>query len=824
MTALVGKPEKIVLLGMITKMPVAGVVWQTLHYLLGFERLGYEAHYVEAHARTPSMLMRHEEDDSSARAADFLGTLMRRFGLADRWAFHALHADGRCYGMSEPELRRLYRSAAFLVNLHGGTQPLAEHAETGRLVYLETDPVLLQVELHDGVPETVDFLSAHQAFFTFGENIGNPDCGLPVSNRFVFRPTRQPVVLDLWAERGTRSRPVFTTVGNWRQEWRPVRLRGETYTWSKHQEFLKVLDLPRATGQRFELALSSWSDADRAVLEEHGWSVRAGLDVSTDMDVYRDYIGSSLGEFTVAKDQNVRLRSGWFSDRSATYLAAGRPVITQETGFSKVLPTGEGLLPFTTRDDAVAAVTDVVGDYDRHSRAAVEVARECFDSDVVLGRLLADLGARRPGHRQRADVAADPPLPVDLVLTPVSKRPTRVPEDTVQRVLALPLPLPDRGGPPATFPAESVVIVSYDNLVFTRMCLESVLATTDEGTEVIVVDNASADGTPTYLQEMATRIARIRPILNDANRGFVRAANQGLAAARGQLLVLLNNDTILPPGWLDGLTAHLADGSVGMVGPVTNAAGNEAQIPAPYRTYGELLAFADSISRQPPQPVDIPVLTMFCVAMRRDRYLTVGDLDERFGLGMFEDDDYAERMRAADLRVVCAQDVFVHHFGEASFGKLVPTGEYGELFRANRQRFTEKWGRPWRAHGHRPDPEYAGVIEQIRAVVRAQIPPDATVLVVSKGDDRLLELDGRRAMHFPQDAVGVYAGHYPADDREAIEHLEALRAQGASHLLIPRTAAWWLSHYTGLRRHLEDRYTTCPADDACVVFALQGSP
>ncbi|MGY1703972.1 glycosyltransferase family 2 protein [Geodermatophilus sp. SYSU D00697] len=812
------RPEKIVLLGMITKMPVAGVVWQTLHYLLGFERLGYEAHYVEAHARTPSMLMRHEEDDSSARAADFLGSLMRRFGLGDRWAFHALHADGRCYGMSEPELRRLYRSAALLVNLHGGTQPLAEHAESGRLVYLETDPVQLQVELDDGVPETVDFLSAHQAFFTFGENLGNADCGLPLSDRFPFLPTRQPVVLDLWAGRAATTRSSFTTIGNWRQDWRPVYFRGDTYTWSKHHEFLKVLDLPRATGQDFELALSSWTDADRAQLEEHGWRVRSGLGVSTDLDAYRDYVTTSRAEFTVAKDQNVRLRSGWFSDRSATYLAAGRPVVTQETGFSNALPTGKGLLPFTTPDDAVAAVTDVVGNYGEHSRAAAEVARECFDSDVVLGRLLADLGGHRPRHLQRPDLPAGQPLPADLVLTPISKRPTTLPEDTVQRVLALPLPPVDRLAPPATSPAESVVVVSYDNLVFTRMCLETVLASTDVSTEVIVVDNGSTDGTPSYLREMATRFPRLRPVLNETNLGFVRAANQGLAAAQGQLLVLLNNDTVVPPGWLGGLTAHLADGSMGMVGPVTNAAGNEAQIPVPYRTYGELRSFAAGMSHRPPQAVDIPVLTMFCVAMRRELYAAVGGLDQQFGLGMFEDDDYAERVRAAGLRVVCAQDVFVHHFGEASFGKLVPTGEYGELFRTNQQRFAEKWGRPWTPHGRRPDPEYAAMVEQVRAAVRAQVPPDATVLVVSKGDDELLELGGRRAMHFPQDDRGVYAGHHPADDREAVDDLQALCVRGADYIVFPETSMWWLDHYTGLKAYLESTFQEVADVDACRIF------
>ena len=158
--------KKIVLLGMMTRIPVAGVVWQTIHYLLGFERLGYEAYYVEAHARTPSMLMEREEDDSSAKAAAFIDGVMRRFGLGDRWAFHGLHDDNRCYGMSEGELRRLYDSALMLINLHGGTEPRPELYATDRLVYLETDPVQLQVELHQGVQATLDFLEPHCAFFT----------------------------------------------------------------------------------------------------------------------------------------------------------------------------------------------------------------------------------------------------------------------------------------------------------------------------------------------------------------------------------------------------------------------------------------------------------------------------------------------------------------------------------------------------------------------------------------------------------------------------------------------------------------------------------
>jgi hypothetical protein len=388
-------PPKIVLLGMMTKMPVAGVVWQTMHYLVGFRRLGYDVYYVEAHARTPSMLMERADDDSSAKAAKFIAGVMRRFDLADRWAFHALHADSRCYGMTEGQLKQLYASAALIVNLHGGTVPLPEHSASGRLVYLETDPVDIQIELYHHLQQTIDFLEPHCAFFTFGENYGQPDCKLPVSERFHFRPTRQPVVCDLWGPNGDGAAHTFTTIGNWRQPWRDITFQGEVYHWSKHFEFLKFLDLPRHTPQRFELALSSYEEEDRHMLESNGWQVTEAMAFSCDLDAYHRYVAQSRGEFTVAKDQNVRLLSGWFSDRSATYLAAGRPVITQETGFSNVLPTGEGLFGFSTLEEIVGALEEINRDYERHRKGARALAREYFDSDVVLGKLLGECGISR---------------------------------------------------------------------------------------------------------------------------------------------------------------------------------------------------------------------------------------------------------------------------------------------------------------------------------------------------------------------------------------------------------------------------------------------
>ena len=383
--------KKIVLLGMMSKMPVAGVVWQTVHYLVGFQRLGFDVYYVEAHARTPSMFMETEEDDGTAKAAAFISDVMERFGFSNRWAYHALHDDDRCYGMSEGELRWLYDSAELIINLHGGTVPRPEFSKSGRLIYIETDPVQLQIELHDGLQETVEFLEPHCAFFTFGENYGNSDCGLPVSDRFEFKPTRQPVILDFW-QSNERAGAAFTTIGNWSQSWREVVYKGETYYWSKHHEFLKFIDLPMRATQAFELALSSYDQSDKQMLEDKGWEICGALGFSADVDAYRRYIQQSYGEFTVAKDQNVRLRSGWFSDRSATYLASGRPVITQETGFSNILPTGEGLFGFSVMEEILQAIDSIKNDYQRHSRAAYEIAREYFSHEVVLSRLLSEVG------------------------------------------------------------------------------------------------------------------------------------------------------------------------------------------------------------------------------------------------------------------------------------------------------------------------------------------------------------------------------------------------------------------------------------------------
>jgi GT2 family glycosyltransferase len=807
--------RRLVVLGMMTKIPVAGVVWQTLHYLLGFKRLGFDVVYVESHARTPSMLMRHEADDSGALAAGFIDRTLRRFDLSDRWAYVALHDDGRQYGLSKAELAGAYGSAELIVNLHGGTEPLPAHSATGRLVYLETDPVQLQVELHNGLRSTIDFLEQHCAFFTFGEAYGTPGCGLPTTDRFRFLPTRQPVVLDLWGPRNGPGSGAFTTIGNWRQQWRDITFAGETYRWTKDLEFERMLDLPARTGRDFELALASCEEADRVRLVDNGWRVRDAAPLSDDIDAYRDYIAGSTAEFTVAKDQNVRLRSGWFSDRSATYLASGRPVATQDTGFGVALPTGRGLHAFSTIDDAAAAVELVTGEYAGEHAAALQIAREYFDSSVVLRRLLEDVGVSpRSGGVSMA-------VPGDIDLVPVSRRPLRLATRTLSSVCERPVPFPQRQ---TAEPQTTIVLVTRDNLAVTRLCIESVLADADAPAyELVVVDNASTDGTRSYLLTLGRRSPGVQLLLNDTNEGFPRACNAGLSRARGQTLVLLNNDTIVTAGWLRRLCSHVRKSDAGLVGAVTNRIGNEAEVPCDYRTIDELERFAAArADERLGHAFEIPMPAMFCVAMRRETWERLGPLDERFEIGTLEDDDYALRSRHAGYRNLCAEDVFVHHFGEASFGELYASGEHSRLLADNKRRYAEKWGCEWLPYGSHDRGDYDELIERVRYTLSTALPEGSDVIVVSRGDEALVHLDQRTAMHFPQDSDGVYAGHYPATSDEAIAQLEALRRRGGSYFVLPRTGYWWLDHYAGLREHLETQYTRVVNDDACVVYALDG--
>ena len=379
-------------LGILGRTPFAGVAWQMLHYLEGLRRLGFDVFYVEDTGEWPYDAARNTITDDAGYTTRYIARMMASIEMADRWAYRSA-VDDSVLGPQADRIPQLFGSADALINLTGSTVLRSEHLQVPVRIYLETDPVLPQIEIAQQNQHTIDLLAAHTHHLTFGENLGAPDCQVPVG-RFAYRATRQPIVLDWWNGPPAESPPAapFTTISNWKQSGKDVEWQGEVYFWSKHHEFLRFLDVPSRSAEAFELALACNDANALSLLTRHGWQVRNALELSREIGPYRDYVRGSRGEFTVAKDQNIRLRSGWFSDRSACYLAAGRPVITQETGFTNILPTGKGLYGFTTLDDILGALDSIAVNYAGHCEAAADIAVEYFAAEIVLGRLCDQVG------------------------------------------------------------------------------------------------------------------------------------------------------------------------------------------------------------------------------------------------------------------------------------------------------------------------------------------------------------------------------------------------------------------------------------------------
>jgi hypothetical protein len=376
---------------MMGRCPFGGQTWLYLNWLRGLAANGHEVWYVEDDTVWPYDPERNAVTDDSRYAVRHVGSCMERIGLGGMWAYRLADRAGACWGMASAELDELYRSCDALLNVVGATELREAHRAARYRVYVETDPVTAELRLDGGDSQTAAAYADHHAVVTYGENYGAADCGVPLCG-IDFRKTRQPIDLELWPMAFDPAARNFTTIGNYRQEGSDVAWRGETYRWSKHHEWERLMDLPSRTRQPFELAMQCTAD-DRRRLGAAGWRVVPPLKMSLDVfGRYPEYFRRSRAELTVAKDQNVRLRSGWFSERDACYLATGKPVVSQDTGFSNVLPTGAGLFAFKTADEALAAVDAINSDYRRHCEAARGLAEEYFDARKVAGRMLADLG------------------------------------------------------------------------------------------------------------------------------------------------------------------------------------------------------------------------------------------------------------------------------------------------------------------------------------------------------------------------------------------------------------------------------------------------
>jgi hypothetical protein len=367
---------KILVAGIIARYPFGGVTWCSLMYLLGLRAMGHEVFYVEDTGECVYDPEANAISEDPGYGTRYIHNALAAFDLGDSWSF--VNFDGSHHGASRETVRAFCADADLFINLSGGSWFWRdEYARIPKRVFIDTDPVFTQLAIAKGEAWYVDFFRPFDKLFTFGANIGTPASDVPTSG-LTWHKTWQPVVTELWRTDVDASNGRFTTVMTWKTE---------SFTdvdGNKDREFVKFIDLPSRTPHAIELAVNGPQDLLRA----HGWKTVDAMGVSRSLWDYRTFIQESKGEFGVAKHAYVSRRSGWFSDRTECYLAAGRPALVQDTGWSAHLPEGAGLLGFSTPEEALDGLDRIASDYPRHARRAREIAVEHFEATRVLQLLL----------------------------------------------------------------------------------------------------------------------------------------------------------------------------------------------------------------------------------------------------------------------------------------------------------------------------------------------------------------------------------------------------------------------------------------------------
>ncbi len=374
----------IIVMGYLIRGPVGGMAWHHLQYVVGLDRVGYDVYFLEDSEDYPACYdpSRDLTDTDPSYGLAFAQRTFKRLGLGERWAYHDAHTS-RWHGPCSDRIFKICSKADLLLNLSGANPLRRWFEEVPVRALIDTDPAFTQIR-HLKDSASWSEASKHTAFLTFGENItmdssAIPDDGLP------WETTRQPILLDIWPFVPAPSQGKYTTVMLW-DSYPAVEYNGLCYG-MKSDSFKPYLDLPVSAGNIFELAVGSPS-APKDLLRSKGWLLCNPLEVARDPWTYQRYIQRSKAEFSVAKHGYAVSRSGWFSERSAAYLASGRPVVTQDTGFSEWLQTGSGVFPFSSLGEALAGIEDINSRYDFHCRAARAIAEEYFDARKVLPRLI----------------------------------------------------------------------------------------------------------------------------------------------------------------------------------------------------------------------------------------------------------------------------------------------------------------------------------------------------------------------------------------------------------------------------------------------------
>jgi len=368
----------IIVAGVIGRYPYGGVAWCSMMYLIGLQRLGHQVWYLEDMAECNFDPIENTLSTHPRYALGFICACLEPYGFGDRWCY-VDYLGIEYYGHTREQWRQVCADCDLFINLSGGCWIWRdEYAAIPHTAFIDSDPAFTQLEIVRRGQERLEFFQRYGQLFTFGRNIGTRASSIPTAP-LRWNHTWQPVCVDEWTPSAEPPRPLFTTVMSWQIE------SFKEIGGNKDQEFSKFLQLPSITNVPIELAVSAPRGIDVcAHLAEFGWGCRDAFAVSRTPFVYREFIRSSLGEFSVAKHTYVESKCGWFSDRSECYLASGRPAVVQDTGFSVHLPTGVGLFAYRTLEEAAAGLEEVVSNYERHSRAAREIAIAHFSPEAVL--------------------------------------------------------------------------------------------------------------------------------------------------------------------------------------------------------------------------------------------------------------------------------------------------------------------------------------------------------------------------------------------------------------------------------------------------------
>jgi hypothetical protein len=381
---------RIIITGLVGQYPFGGVIWDYLQYLLGFRALGHEVLYLEDSGAWPYDPVAGTITEDCTFALQSLQKIFIDFDLANSWVYRN-GADGKFYGAGEKVAREWLRHGDLLVNVSSAGWLRDYDLRVGHKMFIDGDPMFCQIGLLDGSnPEYAGRLRDHHSHFTFGLSVGQPPCPVPVDG-IHWRPTVQPIALDHWPVTPAPQQAPWTTVMNW-SSYPPKTWQGRPYG-QKDLEFKKFFDLPKKSSAKFKLAMGLGVDAQRPAdhLRQIGWDLVEPQDVVPDHLTYRMFLQNSAAEWSVAKHGYVEGQTGWFSCRSACYLALGRPVVVQETGWTKHLPSGHGALSFANLAEAVEAIARVTQDYAHHAQAARRMAEEHFDAKQVCQHLLQSI-------------------------------------------------------------------------------------------------------------------------------------------------------------------------------------------------------------------------------------------------------------------------------------------------------------------------------------------------------------------------------------------------------------------------------------------------